>query len=71
MLTLDPSSETYRGPYHRAHPRRLRSLIAHRRVPMIGLGDDIRLWALFGPDRPGWSSVLEGKADCPVAHSDF
>ncbi len=44
MLTLDPSSVTYRGPYHRAHSRRVRALVLIAASTDDRLGDDIRLW---------------------------
>src|SRR5229473_36818 len=44
MLTLDPSSGTYRGPCHRAHSRRLRSLVLIAASTGDRLGEDIRLW---------------------------
>jgi hypothetical protein len=44
MLTLDPSCETYRRPYLRAHSRRLRSLVLTVASTDDGLGHDIRSW---------------------------
>jgi hypothetical protein len=46
MLTLDPSSETYRGPYHRAYSRRLRSLVLIAASTDDRSDEDIRLWQI-------------------------